>query len=45
MLLKIFVMLFRAAPVHVEVPRLRLKSELQPLAYTTAHDSTTSLTH
>ena len=28
--------LFRATPVHMEVPRLGVKSELWPLAYTTA---------
>ena len=32
-------------PQHVEVPRLRVKSDLQLLAYTTAHSNAGSLTH
>ena len=32
----IFVLCFRAAPGHTEVPRLGVKSELQLLAYATA---------
>ena len=31
-----FFLLFRAAPRHIEVPRLRVESELQLPAYTTA---------
>ena len=31
--------------MHVEVPRLGVKSELQLLAYTTAHGSTRSELH
>ena len=30
---------------HMEVPRLGVKSELQPLTYTTAHSNARSLTH
>ena len=37
--------LFRAKPTHMEVPRLGVKSELQPLAYTTAHVNSGSLAH
>ena len=32
-------------PWHVELPRLEVKSELQLLAYTTAHGNAGSLTH
>ena len=36
--------LFRAAPVHMEVPRLRVESELHLPACTTAHGNAGSLT-
>ena len=32
-------------PKHMEVPRLGVKSEVQPLAYPTAHGNARSLTH
>ena len=34
--LLLFFLSFRAAPTHMEVPKLGVQSELQPLAYTRA---------
>ena len=48
-LLKLFVRLFACFlgphPRHMDVPRLGVESELQLLAYTTAHSNNGSLTH
>ena len=45
LLLFVFLTCLRLLPRHMELPRLGVESELQLLAYNTAHNNVGSLTH